>query len=279
MEKYLKIQTGGISVEILNPANTCDEHFSTRFSHAGYITKIEVNGEEKLSRAVEEFHPFHGEGFPDEFEKPLGYNEAKADELFVKIGVGAEKKREEKPYTNWDMHEVAMPAETVAKRIENGYAFIQNFVYNGYGYYYEKKITVENGKIKISHFLKNTGLKNIDTLWYSHAFLRYDLKAEYLTLTVSEDCEIFNGEENITSCGNGVYEIPINEITKKGICYNWHAEKTDNIQKLEKYVAKGDYGYNELQVYMNDRIISVEPKLKIYLKRNESKEWATEYEF
>ena len=279
MEEFLIIENGGMRVEIVNPENAKDKHFSTRFSHAGYITKIAVEGEEKLSRAVEEFHPFHGEGFPDEFEKPLGYNEAKTGDLFVKIGVGAEKKREEKPYTNWDMHEVAMPAETVAKKIENGYAFIQNFAFNGYEYYYEKKITVENGKIKISHFLKNTGLKNIDTLWYSHAFLRYNLKAEYLTLTVPEDCKIFNGEENINSCGNGVYEIPINEITKKGICYNWHAEKTDNIQKLEKYVAKGDYGYNELQVYMNDRIISVEPKLKIYLKRNEVKEWATEYEF
>lgn len=52
MEKYLKIEADGISVEILNPANTCDEHFSTRFSHAGYITKITVNGEEKLSLPI-----------------------------------------------------------------------------------------------------------------------------------------------------------------------------------------------------------------------------------
>ena len=279
MEEFLIIENGGMRVEIVNPENAKDKHFSTRFSHVGYIKSITAEGKEKLSRAVEEFQPFHGEGFPDEFEKPLGYSDAKAGGLFVKIGVGAEKKREEKPYTNWDMHGVEIFAETSVKNIENGYAFIQNFVYNGFGYYYEKQIAVQNGKLKISHFLKNIGLKDIDTLWYSHAFLKYNLSAEFLDLKIPEKCKIFNGEENITSCGNGVYKIPINDITKSGICYNWHAEKTENYQKLEKYVAKGDYGYNELQVYMNDRIISVEPKLKIYLKRNEVKEWTTEYEF
>lgn len=279
MEELLKIENGGLCVEIINSENSNDKHFSTRFSHVGYIKRIILNGDEKLSRAVEEFHPFHGEGFPDEFEKPLGYDEAEIGGLFVKIGVGAEKKREEKPYTNWDMHEVELPAETIVKKIENGYTFIQSFVYNGFGYCYEKAITVRNGKLNVSHFLKNIGLKIIDTLWYSHAFLKYDSRVDFLRLKIPAECGIFNGEEHIKSFGGGEYRIPNNAVTKSGICYNWHAENTENKQTLESYSAIGNYDFNELQVYMNDRIISVEPKLLIGLKRGEVKEWATEYEF
>lgn len=279
MEEFLIIDSDGIRFEIVNPENAKDKHFSTRFSRVGYIKSIIIGGKEKLSRAVKDFQPFHGEGFPDEFEKPLGYNEAEVGGLFVKIGVGAEKKREDKPYTNWDMHEVALSAETSVKKIENGYKFIQSLVYNGFGYCYEKSITVQNCKFKISHFLKNVGLKNIDTLWYSHAFLKYNPKAEFLNLKIPENCEIFNGAENIIACDKGEYRIPVNAVTKGGICYNWHTENTENYQTLEEYSAVGNYAYNELQVYMNNRIISIEPKLPINLKRGEVKEWATEYEF
>lgn len=279
MEEFLIIDNDGIRVEIVNPENVSDKHFSTRFSHVGYIKSITAGGKEKLSRAVEEFHSFHGEGFPDEFEKPLGYNDTEVGGLFVKIGVGAEKKSEEKPYTNWDMHGVEIHAETSVKSIENGYKFIQTFVYNGFGYCYEKTITAQNGKLIIAHFLKNIGLKEIDTLWYSHAFLKYNSGAEFLNLQIPEKCEIFNGKENIKSLAKGEYAIPVNDITKSGVCYNWHGENAENYQKLENYSAVGNYAYNELQVYMNDRIISVEPKLLIKLKRGEVKEWATEYEF
>lgn len=61
-------------------------------------------------------------------------------------------------------------------------------------------------------------------------------------------------------------EINLKGMSSQGECFQWDMEKNDlNFQMLVKesgspiYVAERDYSYQEPQVYVNDRIISVEP--------------------
>ena len=59
-----------LKIELFNTDNIEDKHFSTRFNHLGYIKQItdKKSGKSYLTIPFETFEPFHGEGFPDEFE-------------------------------------------------------------------------------------------------------------------------------------------------------------------------------------------------------------------
>ena len=80
------LENSGLRIEVCNPNETADSHLHTRFSHCGYITQIiqKKSNEQVLGQPTEVFHPFHGSGFPDEFEIPLGYEEATCGECFLK---------------------------------------------------------------------------------------------------------------------------------------------------------------------------------------------------
>ena len=100
----LLLENSDLRIEVCDPNETAEHHLHTRFSHCGYITQIirKKHDEQVLGQPTAVFPPFHGSGFPDEFEMPLGYEEAAHGECFLKIGVGAEMKNSDAPYSNWD---------------------------------------------------------------------------------------------------------------------------------------------------------------------------------
>ena len=113
---FLTLQNEYMRIEICDPAAD-DAHFSSRYSHAGYISQIYApGGEGLLGMPTEDFRPLSGEGFPDEFEMPVGYDEAAVGGEFLKIGAGRERRRSKAPYTNRDGHEIVRRAEISVSR-------------------------------------------------------------------------------------------------------------------------------------------------------------------
>lgn len=267
-----------LKIELFNTDNIEDKHFSTRFNHLGYIKQItdKKSGKSYLTIPFETFEPFHGEGFPDEFEMPLGYDGAKIGEGFVKIGVGVEKKREDKPYTNWDEHEIIKRAENKVEKSDDKVIYTQSLEFNGFSYEYEKTVKLIDDSFTISHTLRNNGEKSIKTLWYSHPFFDIALFEDEITLDIPKDYNLINGKFN-----NNV--IPIDEDSKKGMCFNWRvSENSENKQILINnenivYSVKGDFEFHELQIYVNEKAISVEPKKIIELNQDEVFSWETIY--
>lgn len=281
MSREITIKGKDIVATLYDPREESNVHFSTRFSHVGHFKSIAVKGEEILYSPTASFHPFHSDGFPDEFETPIGYDEAKSGECFLKIGVGLERKKEDKAYTNWDMHEIVRRANIEAEEDADGCRFVVLDEHEGYAYRYEKSVCIENGRLIIAHALKNVGKKPLKTLWYSHAFLRYGGKS--LDLTLPHGYTSYNGEEYLIKEPNG-YSILLDERAKKGVCCNFHvldgAENRQTLRFSERavYRSVGDYPFYELQIYVNDRIVSIEPKLTIELQAEEEKKWSTTYE-
>ena len=272
-----------LRVELIDP-NGDALHLFSRFNHCGYIKSVfdKKQRRQLLSSAQAEFHPFHGEGFPDEFEMPVGYDEAEENGLFLKLGVGLEIKKTFIPYTNWDMHKIAETAKTSVFVGRNKITFTQSTAYNGYAYEYEKTISLDGSEISISHNLRNTCEKDLLTLWYSHAFLPIEKGNEKLILELPEGYEIYNNGGLLR--GNSTrMEIPQTAEILKGTCFNWRVtNNTKNKQVLYDgknvyYQAEGDFSIHELQVYINERIISVEPKLNIFCGPKNVKKWATKY--
>lgn len=282
--KQIILENEAFRMEICNPNDLGDKHLHTRFSHCGYITKI-VNKEsskELLGRAVAEFHPFHGEGFPDEFEAPLLYDSIDVGESFIKIGVGLEKKLSGAAYTNWNEHPIVKRARTEVVQNGNTVAFIQKAGCATVSYEYIKTIALSESDYSITHCLKNTGIIAWNTLWYSHAFLPIKDLGSMVTLLKNMGGKLRAPSPNLLE-KDGQVQIAIAGMSSEGECFQWDIESDSNFQVLYAECgtrvldAIGDYGYQELQVYANDRIISVEPKLKIQLEAGEKKCWATKY--
>lgn len=277
-------------VEIADPTDLSDKHFYTRYSFCGYITRIynKIISEDCLSSPREIFSPFSGEGFPDEFEQPVGYDEAEVNAGFIKIGVGTERKKNNADYTNHDEHNILETARTTSFKTDTSVSFYQEHNLRNYSYAYSKKIVLTGDKIVISHNLMNTGEKDFRTLWYSHAFIE-NHAAERYSLIIPCGYEICGGRSDVIGVGvngeNGESrQISFDNKKAESFCCCWRCKGAENIQALYRngtsvYAAKGDFTADELQLFVNKYVLSVEPKVAIYLKASDFFKWSTEYSF
>lgn len=280
------LENAELRVEICDPEETNESHLYTRFSHCGYITQIiqKKRGELLLGQPTYLFHPFHGSGFPDEFETPLGYEEAACNAGFLKIGVGVEKKRANTPYSNWDEHPIMQRAKIDVNTMPNGMVFIQSAMLGHIGYHYMKKIELDGRKIAISHNLQNIGNDRWNTLWYSHVFLPIEKVQPRAIMQMNCGGSLkkhLPQMQNDTPTG---VTFSTQDLNADGLCFQWDMSAArSNMQLLLNgdhnavYHAVGNYLYQELQIWMNNRVFSIEPKLHIDLQPGQKKCWETIY--
>lgn len=288
MSNRLILENEYYRVEIANPNDDGEKRFSTRYGYCGYIIQIidKASGCALLSTPTAEWNAFSGDGFPDEFEMPIGYDEAAAGELFLKIGVGRQRKIGLVPYNNRDKHEtVALTQISICKR-KNSMAFYQTHSLDEYAYAYCKEIILRGKSLKISHKLENTGKKTFCTLWYSHAFLPATPRDD-LQIRIPNRYILYRGDDKLFAIsGDAAFRTyRFSADICGGICCNWHtSEEKTNVQSIWKngveiYRAEGDFSLDELQVFVNQCVISAEPKQRIELFSGDVKRWNTEYTF
>ena len=127
-------------------------------------------GHDSLSGPVEEFNSL-------ESKAPLGFEDAKAGDLFVKPGVGVLRRLDDAPYKFMTPYPIVDHGKWSYKAKSNEVAITQNLSSSiGYGYDYTKTLELEKGAsvLVIHHHMKNTGTKTIDTDVYDHDFYRLD---------------------------------------------------------------------------------------------------------
>lgn len=288
-DQLLFLENEFYKISVFNPLERTDPHFSTRYSHSGYIQQIvcKPSGRELLSSPRKEFNPFSGEGFPDEFETPVGYNDAVLGGRFLKLGVGQQIKREDKPYTNRDAHEIFSYAETGIRRKEGMLSFSVSDSLGEYAYQYEKTIALQGKDLLISHTLSNTGNAILDTLWYPHPCLSRGEEKDFIFFECSSDMQAKSDgkpllKSHSSRTGYNVYRISPCDELDKGICFVWVGSDEKNEQAVclgekEIWHTKGNFPLYEMQLFVNDRVISPEPKLKLSLGKRKTYCWSTKY--
>ena len=102
---------------------------------------------------------------------------------------------------------------------------------------------------------------------------------------MNEGCQLKENNSGLTEIDGSVF-IKTEGQTSRGMCMQWRgAESQSNFQHLIGADGRlihsyfGDYRSQEVQVYINDRIISVEPKLIFELTPGERKEWSVRHMF
>jgi len=182
----------------------------TRFDWSGVIYSLQANGHDyygpwftKTDPSVHDFVYRDADivagpcsaitGPVDEFG-PLGYDEAKPGGTFVKIGIGALRKASDEKYNNYHLYEIADGGQWTFGKHSDALELSQqlNDPGSGYGYVYQKSIQLTKGKTEmvLTHSLKNTGKRAIQTTVYNHNFLVLDHQAPGPGVTISVPFDI-----------------------------------------------------------------------------------------
>ncbi len=155
----------------------------TRFDWSGVIASLEWNGHSYFGKWFEHYDPKLHDAITGPVEEfftngaGLGYDEAKAGESFVKIGVGTLRKPDEARYSSFNTYEMVNSGKWSIKKGRDWIEFVHELPDTaGYSYSYRKKLRLVKDKpeLVLEHSLKNTGRKVIATSVYNHNFFMLD---------------------------------------------------------------------------------------------------------
>jgi len=184
----ITISNGVITAKVAQIDAAQGFYNGTRFDQAGVITSLTLNGREFYGPWFEKLAPdvldytYVGENIvagpdsaasgPVEEFAPLDF-ETKPG-MFIKPGVGLLYQPDTRPYDHYRHYRILNAGERTTRVTKTGITFTQALSGLGYGYVYEKTLTLVPGKpeLFITHRLRNTGKKVISTSVYDHNFLR-----------------------------------------------------------------------------------------------------------
>jgi hypothetical protein len=175
-----EISNGIVQAKLYLPDASSGYYRGTRFDWSGVIPSLEYKGhtyfgvwnaspyDPKLHDAIT--------GPVEEFT-PLSFDDAKAGETFVKIGVGVLVKPDDKKYSFATNYEVKNQGKWTVNKQKDRVEFTHELKDEaGYAYIYTKTLRLVKGKpeLVLEHRLKNTGTKDIATSTYNHNFFMID---------------------------------------------------------------------------------------------------------
>jgi hypothetical protein len=175
------IATAGIEATVYLPDAKAGYYRGTRFDWSGAVARLRWNSHEYFGEWFARHDPMLHDGITgpvEEFQagdSSVGYDEAKAGETFVRIGVGAVRKPQEPAYRRFATYEIVDPGTWKVARGHDNVTFIHELRdANGYGYVYTKVLRLSKDTLMLDHRLKNTGRKAIATSVYNHNFFTID---------------------------------------------------------------------------------------------------------
>jgi hypothetical protein len=192
------ISNGQVRARLYLPDAARGFYRSTRFDWSGVIASLEYRGHQfygpwftRTDPPVRDF-VYKGDeivagaqssvtGPAEEFQPPQGFAAAKPGGTFVKIGVGVLRRPSDANYSGYANYDIVDAGKWTVTPAADRVTFVQevNDPASGYGYRYEKVVSLTNGKpeLVIAHSLTNTGRQPIQGTQYNHNFLTLDRAA------------------------------------------------------------------------------------------------------
>jgi hypothetical protein len=210
-----QISNGQITVKMYLPDAKDGYYRSTRFDWSGAITSLQYKGHDYYGPWFNRIDPkvinwvYQGPeivsgpcsglyGPVDEFETPLGFDEAQLGGTFIKIGVGVLRKTDAR-YNRYQPYDVLNPGKWSVRKAADSVEFTQQLTdaATGYAYLYRKTVRLTKGKpeMTIEHSLKNTGKLVIKSSVYNHNFVVLDKQGPGPDFTFRVPYQIQAGQE------------------------------------------------------------------------------------
>ena len=189
-----EISNGQITAKLYLPDARNGYYRSTRFDWSGAVYSLEYEGHQFYGVWYDRIDPdvvnwvFRGSeivsgpcsalaGPVNEFETPLGWDEAPPGGTFIKLGVGV-LRRGDGRYNRFVPYDVLDPGKWTVRKGKDAVEFTQELSAPdlGWAYVYRKVVRLEQGKpvLVIEHSMKNTGKRAINSNVYNHHFMVMD---------------------------------------------------------------------------------------------------------
>jgi len=178
-----EISNGGVRAKLYLPDARQGYYRATRFDWSGQIASLEFQGHNYFGQWFDRYDANRNDSILGPVEEflsgglGLGYNGVKTGESFVKIGVGALRKPEERAFSQFKTYEIADPGKWTVNQFPDRVEFTHELPATaGYAYLYKKTVRLTAGKpqLVLEHSLRNTGTKPIETSVYEHNFYVID---------------------------------------------------------------------------------------------------------
>ena len=172
------ITNGLIQARIYLPDVNNGYYRASRFDWSAVMPELTYKGHSYFGQWYDKYSPTHHDAImgPVEDFFPVGYDEAKVGESFLKIGIGIVTKPEEQKYSIVTPYKIINPGTWKVKKKPGEIEFIHKLDDQQFSYDYKKTVQLLKGKpeMVLSHELKNTGQKDIITNVYNHNFFVMD---------------------------------------------------------------------------------------------------------
>jgi hypothetical protein len=173
---------------------------ATRFDWSGVIGSVKYQEHEYFGYWKDTHDPNVHEdltGPVEGFLEPgLGYDDAEPGEGFIRIGVGIIEKMDEPEYQMFKTYNIMDHGDW---QVEHGSDWI-TFTHQvnsdfGYGYLYEKSVSLKDDGFTIGHKLVNTGDKSIETDQFNHNFFMIDGEVSGPSFTIDFPYQISTADD------------------------------------------------------------------------------------
>ncbi len=284
-QSHIILKNNRLEVTIQVPGSC---YKGARFNWCGIIEQVTLDNTYSFC-TKESLHPHtgtNGIGLCNEFglEKAIGYESVKVGEYFPKIGIGSLQKDTQEEYKFFYPYKILENKIDYIEEMQTIKFTMEQKELSGYGYIYEKRITIKGNHLIVSYYLKNTGVKPIDTTEYCHNFIRVNhglINQEYklkfnkeMTFEQKEDILQFRKNEiSWLKPVNKVFYLATNEC--KGL-NRWCLIHKETGVSISESVNQEVYRF---ALWGDRHVVSPEMFIDISLKPNAIQRWTRTYEF
>jgi len=291
-----EITNGIIRVHFYLPDANKGYYQATRFDWSGIITNLEYKGHNYYGQWFENYSPTTHDAVMGPVEEfgPVGYADVKSGGNFIKIGVGALLKPDESAYGQFKLYKIANPGEWKINKKADQIKFVHVLKDAEYSYEYKKTIQLVKGKAElvISHSLKNTGKRTIETTAYDHNFVMIDKQPtgpDYVIYFPAEMTGKGQGIGNIAqiqgkqmtllrqlSKSERIFCNPLQGLSNDKKDYNFRVE---NLKAGTGVQITGDQPILKLVFWASPTTVCPEPFIQIKVEPGKEFDWKIFYEY
>ena len=229
---------------------------------------------------------------PVEAFDPIGYNEIKPGESFLKIGVGFVTKVDNLPYDFATYYPIVDAGKWHTKVKKNQVRFEQILKGTEYAYDYTKTVKLVKNKpiMVLSHSLKNTGTKTIKTSVFDHNFLVMDKQPTgpgfVVTLPLKPN-EQLNARMQAYAELQGNQLLFLKDLDGKNVSFKdltngngaGYNLKVENHNTGAAVKITGDKRISKLVFWSASKTICPEPYINIKVEPGKTFTWNITYEY
>lgn len=174
----VEISNGIIQARLYLPDSQNGYYRGSRFDWAGVMPELKFQGHTYFGQWFDKYDPTIHDAImgPVEAFYPVGFEEAKSGETFLKIGIGILKKPDESAYSFSVPYPITNAGTWKVRERPERVEFVHSLEDRNYSYEYKKTVELVKGKpeIVLFHSLKNRGKQTIETNIYNHDFFVMD---------------------------------------------------------------------------------------------------------